>query len=269
MSSYLETVREWFRARLDAPGGLATPEGATLGLRVLAIWRSRMIAQALRAQSGGRVLGGPFAGMAYLESATEGALAPRLIGTYEDELHPHLAAALAEDPEVILDIGCAEGYYAVGLARLAPRAAVFAHDTAAAALEACRKMAEMNAVAGRVHTGGLFQPADFQRFAGRRCLVIVDIEGAEDDLLRPDLAPALAGMRLIVETHDVYRPGVLDRVRERFADTHQVTEVRPGPKTAPLPELLRNRSHLDQLLAVWEFRAAPTPWLVMVPKGSA
>ena len=95
MASYLETVREWFRARLDAPGGLSTPEGATLGLRVLAIWRSRMIARALRDQNGGRVLGGPFAGMAYVEDATEGALAPRLIGTYEDELHPHLAAALA------------------------------------------------------------------------------------------------------------------------------------------------------------------------------
>ena len=106
------------------------------------------------------------------------------------------------------------------------------------------------------------------RFQRRRCLVIVDIEGAEDDLLRPDLAPALAGMRLIVETHDVYRPGVMDRVRARFEATHEITEVRPGPKTAPLPELLRNRSHLDQLLAVWELRAAPTPWLVMVPKAA-
>jgi hypothetical protein len=40
-----------------------------------------MIARALREQNGGRVLGGPFAGMAYVEDATEGALAPRLIGT--------------------------------------------------------------------------------------------------------------------------------------------------------------------------------------------
>lgn len=268
MASYLETVREWFRARLDAPGGLSTPEGAALGLRVLAIWRSRMIAQALRAQSGGRVLGGPFAGMAYVESATEGALAPRLVGTYEDELHPHLAAALSEDPEIILDIGCAEGYYAVGLARLAPQAEVFAYDTAPAALEACRKMADLNGVADRVHTAGLFQAEDFQRFAGRRCLVIVDIEGAEDDLLRPDLAPALAGLRVIVETHDVYRPGVRKRLHDRFRATHAIVEVWPGPKTAPLPDLLRHRSHLDQLLAIWEFRAAPTPWLVMVPKSS-
>jgi hypothetical protein len=62
--------------------------------------------------------------------------------------------------------------------------------------------------------------------------------------------------------------GVLDRVRARFEATHEITVVHPGPKTAPLPEILRNRSHLDQLLAVWEFRAAPTPWLVMTPKRS-
>jgi len=74
---------------------------------------------------------------------------------------------------------------------------------------------------------------------------------------------------LIVETHDVYRPGVMDRVRERFEATHEITEVHPAPKTAPLPGILRNRSHLDQLLAVWEFRAAPTPWLVMKPRRSA
>ena len=269
MASYLETVREWFRARLDAPGGLSTPEGATLGLRVLAIWRSRMIARALREQNGGRVLGGPFAGMAYVEDATEGALAPRLIGTYEDELHPHLAEALAADPEVILDIGCAEGYYAAGLARLAPGAVVHAHDTSETAQAACRRMAALNGVEARIRIGGLFHPEDFQKFAGQRCLVIVDIEGAEDDLLRPDLAPALAGMRLIVETHDVYRPGVMDRVRARFAASHDITVVHPGPKTAALPELLRSRSHLDQLLAVWEFRAAPTPWLVMKPRRSA
>jgi hypothetical protein len=192
-----------------------------------------MIARALREQNGGRVLGGPFAGMAYVEDATEGALAPRLIGTYEDELHPHLAEALAADPEVILDIGCAEGYYAAGLARLAPGAVVHAHDTSETAQAACRRMAELNGVEARIRIGGLFHPEDFQKFAGQRCLVIVDIEGAEDDLLRPDLAPALAGMRLIVETHDVYRPGVMDRVRARFAATHDITVVHPAPRPQP------------------------------------
>jgi hypothetical protein len=26
-------------------------------------------------------------------------------------------------------------------------------------------------------------------------------------------------------------------------------------------------SHMDRLLAIWEWRSGPTPWLVMRPKG--
>jgi hypothetical protein len=34
------------------------------------------------------------------------------------------------------------------------------------------------------------------------------------------------------------------------------------------PWWLKDLSHLDQLLAVWEWRAGPTPWLVMTPKAA-
>jgi len=117
------------------------------------------------------------------------------------------------------------------------------------------------------HYRGEFAPQDFQAFAGRNVLVLVDCEGAEDDILKPDLGPALAGMNLIVETHDVFRPGVKARLIERFSPTHDITVVDLGPKTMPLPAWLQEFAHLDQLLAVWEWRSAPTPWLGMRPKG--
>ncbi|WP_304170158.1 methyltransferase [Phenylobacterium aquaticum] len=268
MASYLENLSDWFRARLAGPGHMATPDDAQMGLKVLAIWRSRMIADFIVRRLGSRVLAGPFEGMTYVAQSTEGALAPRLLGTYESELHPHIAALAAQGVDCVIDVGCAEGYYAVGLARLLPQAAIYAFDRDAAALKACGAMAALNDVAERVEVAGDFRPEAFQRFADRRCLVIMDVEGAEDELLRPDLAPALAGMSLIVETHDLIRPGVQARVRERFAATHDILQVDPGPKPQILPEAMRGMSHLDQLLAVWEFRAGPTPWLVMTPKGA-
>src|SRR6202008_1532945 len=99
----------------------------------------------------------------------------------------------------IIDVGCAEGYYAVGLARLAPQATVHAFDIDEAARTACAELARRNGVAERVRIGGAFPPEGFEAFAGRRVLVMVDAEGAELDVLRPDLAPSLAGMSLIVE----------------------------------------------------------------------
>lgn len=265
--TYVEQVVQWLRDRLARNPPLADPKELNLVLRVLAIWRSRAIADAYIRQHGARIMQGPFAGMEYVTSATEGALAPRLIGTYESELHPYLAKFAAKAPDCVIDVGCAEGYYAVGLARLMPQAIVHAFDVQEKARRACAELAGKNGVSDRVVIGERFEPDGFEAFKDRRCLVLVDIEGAEDDLLRPDLSPALAQMDLIVETHDVYRPGVLQRVTERFAPTHDIVRLDPQPKTLPLPDFLHGAGHLDQLLAVWEFRLQATPWLVMTPKA--
>lgn len=266
MATYLDNIADWFRKRVDGPGRMATLEDATLGLRILAIWRSWLIGRKLKALYGLKVLAGPFAGMAYVEGASEGALTPRLLGTYESELHPHLEAFAREGADCVIDVGCAEGYYAVGLARLFPNATIYAFDRDPVALELCPQMAKLNGVEDRVVVEGLFTPERFQAFAGRSCVVLMDVEGAEDQLLRPDLAPALAQMRLIVETHEGFSPGVRQRLMDRFSGTHDIVLVESGPKTQPLPDFLNTASQLDQMLAVWEFRGGPTPWLVMTPK---
>ena len=85
--SYADNVVRWLRERLDREPSLAEPRELALALRVLALWRASVIVDAFVTRHGRKVLQGPFAGMAYVEGATEGALAPRLLGTYEAELH--------------------------------------------------------------------------------------------------------------------------------------------------------------------------------------
>lgn len=235
-------------------------------LRLVGRWRSLMLANTFVRRQGARIWGGPFAGMEYVEAATEGALVPRLLGTYESELHPHLAA-FAGEVDCVIDVGCAEGYYAVGLARLIPHAQVFAFDIDEAARVKCADLAARNGVSERVIVGGAFSPGDFEAFAGRRVLVMLDAEGAEVDILDPDQSPALRDMSLIVETHDVYRPGALSTMMDRFSPSHDIVRVDQEPKTFDMPPWLQELSHMDQLLAVWEWRIRPTPWLVMRPKS--
>ncbi|MBX3485714.1 hypothetical protein [Phenylobacterium sp.] len=236
-------------------------------LRLLGRWRSQMLANTYIQLQGRRIWSGPFAGMDYVDHATEGALAPRLIGTYESELHPHLAALAAEGLDCVIDVGCAEGYYAVGLARMMPGVTVHAYDIDAKARAACAELAVRNGVSDRVIVGGEFRPDGFEAFAGKRTLVLVDTEGAEVDILQPHLSPALAGMSLIVETHDVYKPGALATMMQRFAATHDIVRLDQQPKIFEMPPFLKPMTHLDQLLAVWEWRQQPTPWLVMRPKA--
>lgn len=246
----------------------AEPEDRQLNriLVMLGRWRQHRLLSVWLERQGVTIWGGPFKGMEYVSQATEGALLPRLIGTYESELHPHLARLADEGLDCVIDVGCAEGYYAVGLARMMPSVTVHARDINEKALAACRELAGRNGVADRVITGGEFKPQDFEAFAGRRALVIVDAEGAEVDILQPELSPALAGMNLIVETHNIYRAQARQTLMARFAPTHDIELVVQRPKTFEAPAWFNDVSHLDQLLAVWEWRVAPTPWLVMRPK---
>lgn len=269
MSALRAQIARLLRETMGSWAG--TPSMAELNwvLRLLCKWRGRVLADTYFARHGEAIYGGPFKGMAYVRNATEGALIPRLLGTYESELHPHIAALAEAGLECVVDVGCAEGYYAVGLARRMPGVTVYAHDIDANALAACEALAAKNGVADRVVVGGEFKAEDFQRFAGRRTLVMVDTEGAEVEILQPDRGPALAAMWIIVETHDGYTPGALATLRTRFAATHDIVRVDGGHKTAELPGWLRALGHLDQLLAVWEWRAFPTPWLVMTPKSAA
>ena len=191
---------------------------------------------------------------------------PRLLGSYEDELHPYIELFANAGLDCVIDVGCAEGYYAVGLARLMPEVVVHAHDIDAKAQDACRALAQKNGVADRVIVGGEFKPQDFEAFAGRRVLVMVDCEGAEVDVLQPALSPALAGMSLIVETHDIYREGALATLVERFSPTHDIVRVEQQFLAFEPPPWFASLAHLDRLLAVWEWRVSPTPWLVMRPK---
>jgi hypothetical protein len=262
------TVIEYVRRRVQAWPADPGSEGLSSLLHLLARWRSQMLSNTYVGKQGTRIHGGPFAGMDYVEEATEGGLIARLLGVYESELHPHLKAILADGVDCVIDVGCAEGYYAVGLARIAPGITVHAHDVDEKAQAACAALAAKNGVAERVIVGGEFKPSDFEAFAGRRVLVLVDTEGAEVEILQPALSPSLAGMHIIVETHDSAVPGALELMVERFSPTHDITRVDHQAKTSDLPDWITRLSHLDQLLAVWEWRGAPTPWLVMRPKAA-
>jgi precorrin-6B methylase 2 len=238
-------------------------------LRLLARWRSQVLVNTPISQEGAKITGGPFKGMDYVSAATEGPLIARLLGTYESELHPHLAALASGGIDCVIDVGCAEGYYAVGLARLMPEVTVYAYDIEEKARIICADLAARNGVGDRVIVGGELKPDGFQAFAGRKALVIVDTEGAEVDILQPDLSPALAEMNIIVETHDLFRAGARATLVERFTPTHDIVTVHQGQKVFDMPEWLKPLTHLDQLLAVWEWRMQPTPWLVMTPKRPA
>jgi hypothetical protein len=238
------------------------------GLRLLSKWRSVLIQNTLVGQENTQIHRGPFKGMEFLAESSEGCHVAKLLGTYEQPLHPHINSITAKPYKRVINVGCAEGYYAIGLALLMNNTEILAYDTNHKAQEACQMLAKKNSVTDRVSTFGELNPADLTTTLLEGSIILCDIEGAEAGLLNPEISPALKDVDLIVESHECLVPGITKILRDRFEETHDIEEISDDGmrEIENPPQWFNELSHLDQLLATWEWRAGPTPWLVMQSK---
>lgn len=216
------------------------------------------------------VLCGPFQGMKYFNRIVWGPLTPKWIGSYESELHQVVIEAINHGYDVIVDIGAAEGYYAVGLARACPQSSVISFDTDFIARRRQRELAALNGVAGQLTIGRLADAASLNAaLAKGRCLVISDIEGAEVGLLDPSRSPNLRHADILVECHQTPTMTVDDvahLLHERFDGTHDVEEIcsrsRSPEEWQSRHEALRQLGRAQLALALDECRY-PQKWLRM------
>jgi hypothetical protein len=194
-------------------------------------------------KQGTTVLHGPLAGMDFLRESAEGCHVAKLLGSYEQPLQPFIEAAIQAQYPLILNIGCAEGYYAVGMARRMPATRVLAFDLDLNAQQVCAELIAKNKVTDRVTVGALFKPADFAQHMGQKVLVLCDIEGAERELLDPVNAPALLGMDVIVESHECLIPGFTELLINgyRFI-TLTIHSINIGVNVIRVPSLFSNSS---------------------------
>jgi hypothetical protein len=194
----------------------------------------------LTSRCGHTVLHGPFRGMIYPpDSLSSRQGIPLLLGTYESELHSIISAIRPGDYDRVIDIGCAEGYYAVGLARLT-FTSVFGFDTEFRERAFCRRMAELNGVASLVTVSGWCDARMLNRLAMGRCLIISDCEGYERELFTEETVPYLSGSDLIIELHEDGKSRETEStILRRFSATHhaELFAFSQSCKNLSIPEL--------------------------------
>jgi hypothetical protein len=227
----------------------------------------------LVARNGKTVQSGPFQGMVYaLPGLGAGEIyhyggVPKLLGCYEAELHGIFSTAVTKRYDTVLNIGCAEGFYVAGLARILPGTHVFAFDIDAAARGMCEETARANEVLSRVTLLGECVPAEFDRLASGRTLVLCDCEGAEMQLLRPDLARALVSCDVLVELHPHVDAAISTEIPARFAATHSATLIQGQPCDPSSFAALRDFGPYPQKIAVSEFREGIGQWAFFASKA--
>ena len=215
----------------------------------------------------GHVQSGPFTGMSLLREVAwvETYLPPLLLGCYEEELHGVINQQIIRlnkferTPNIVV-VGCAEGYYAVGLACRIPKARVYALDKEDTALEISTKAAKANAA--QLCTGRsldeVFEAPDF---------IVMDCEGAEVEYLNLDKFPALANAQIIVELHNYDGQKTDDILLERFRGTHRIDLIAEGPRNPNNYKQLCPLPSDHRWLAVSEGRPCLMGWYSMTPRG--
>lgn len=223
-----------------------------------------------------QILGGPFKGMSYHSRSVGSSLTPKILGSYESELYRFINKL----PRFSLgiDVGAAEGYYAVGLLKSNFCERIIAWETSNYGRKLLARLADLNGVADSLDIRGACSPVrladELQIRVGTPTLIVVDCEGFEGPLLEDLDAQYLAVCTLIIETHDMMNPGVHARLLHKFGKTHSVVEVAPAkrdisdlPKTLPL--LLRMlRFPGIRRAAMSERRCPDIRWLLCTPLAS-
>jgi len=215
-----------------------------------------------------QILAGPFKGMKYRPYSFGSGVFTKFVGTYELELQPAVEALDQQQHDLIVDIGSAEGYYAVGLTRRLAAKRTVAFDIVPYAHKLMKENARLNGVAEKIETRGACDASTLESIlqSADRPLVISDCEGFEDEILNPESVPSLKKATMIVETHDHDFPGITDRLCARFEDSHKIERIEA--QTRKLSDLSIDLKIDGNTLHDWIQEARPETqcFLFLVPR---
>ena len=145
------------------------------------------------------VRSGLFQGMRYIDSACGSHLLPKLLGSYEEQLFDWIKKFDGRYRTVI-NVGCAEGYFAVGLVFAGLTDRVLAYDIDPRAIALASQLAALN---------------------GLQDLIEFHSKCDHDELT----CPALRTCDIVFEAHDVLISELTDTITRRFNDTHEISVV--------------------------------------------
>lgn len=212
------------------------PEGVRAPARWAMTPRWQTAAAIVRTAADGKVMSGPFKDMKVaLSPVSNRNLLGYLLGTQEIELWDVVERIIATNYKTLVNVGVADGYYAIGFARRMPSLQVVGFEGLAYHHPLVKAAAKENGVAARIRLEGFCLPADLARelsdCASNKTLVLADIEGGEKDLLDPAVIPALRNADMLIETHDCFAPGCTASLLQRFAETHHVLRIKTRKRT--------------------------------------
>lgn len=259
-------MREWFIQKIGGYSPVITWYRAK---RPIWLWRltspfgkptSRYIQE-----NGLTVRRGAFSGLEFPRSAIghSNYLSAKLAGTYEPKVLEFLETHATEN-DVLVDLGSSDGFFLTGLARSNPDLRAIGYEINSWERTTAQRLASINGV--EIETRERATSEELASLPAGRLLLLCDLEGLEEDLLDPDGAPWLSDATMVVEVHEMFRPGVSRTLAERFESTHEIDHVvAEKPDIGEIAEL-QEWDRQAAALACHDGHDEGEGWMTFVPK---
>lgn len=215
---------------------------------------------------------GPFKGLKLLKTTYWAPTdkASMVLGLYEQGILNELNL-LKGKYKVLIDIGAADGYYAIGalIGGICEKAYCF--ELNEEGQSSIRQTAILNDVSSNVTIFGGANNTFYNlipEFDRNPSILLVDIEGAEFDLLTEDVFSIFKQSIVFIELHDWFYKDRNEKIKSlfaRFSKTHTAYEISYGSRNPDdFPELA-DLCDDDRWLLCSEGRAKTMKWLKLVP----
>jgi hypothetical protein len=214
---------------------------------------------------------GAFSGMILSNSIWWGRFdfANKILGTYETQVIDKLVE-LARPGATFIDVGCADGFFAVGILRICDLEKAVCFEISQEGRDVTAENAKRNAVLDRIDIRGQADREEITHAAelAAEAIVLCDIEGGEFSLFDDALLTKLSGSSIIIELHphlidDGYakRDALIYRAGQYF----NTSVMRRKPVSVGDFAELERLNDNERMLAFSEGRGAAGSWLVLTP----
>jgi hypothetical protein len=233
-------------------------------------WRTRQldaISKKLSKQFGDVVLDGSFKGLKYCKDACVTFPPSKRIGSYECELSPVVEHIVSNNYDRIVDVGSAEGYYAVGLLTRTKSSLMFAYEITPGDRDWLLKNAKLNRVTDRLTIGEFCTPEVLQSIIKDRTFIFCDCEGYEEVLIDPDKVPLLNVTDMLIECHEDSVPGITEKLRTLFDTTHDILPIMPKIRQSSHWKYAGHAPWYIRQIALSDHRSKSEGWLFLTLKS--